>query len=113
MAKFCVALAVAIVAMLGAPGISQAAHGHGGFIFVQGYYPYYGYPYYGRHYAYPYYPPSYPSAYPTYVVPAPAPVAPPPAAAAAVWYYCPPTQSYYPYVSTCAVAWQQVPATPR
>jgi hypothetical protein len=30
----------------------------------------------------------------------------------AVWYYCPATSGYYPYVATCAVAWQTVPTTP-
>lgn len=30
----------------------------------------------------------------------------------AVWYYCSATSGYYPYVSTCAVAWQMVPTTP-
>jgi hypothetical protein len=29
----------------------------------------------------------------------------------AVWYYCPATSRYYPYVATCAVAWQTVPTT--
>jgi hypothetical protein len=100
-------------------------HGGGGWrvgIYGGGFYaPYGGYPYdwdypYGA--AYPYAAP-YPYAYPT---PAPAPVyaappaaappAPAPAASSSVWYYCPPTKSYYPYVSTCKVAWKQVPTTP-
>jgi hypothetical protein len=33
-------------------------------------------------------------------------------AGGSVWYYCPTTGSYYPYVATCAVAWQTVPTTP-
>jgi hypothetical protein len=32
--------------------------------------------------------------------------------AQALWYYCPATSGYYPYVATCAVAWQAVPTTP-
>ncbi len=34
------------------------------------------------------------------------------APASAYWYYCAPTQSYYPYVSECAEAWQRVSPTP-
>ncbi|WP_322028684.1 hypothetical protein [Paraburkholderia sp. J76] len=29
-----------------------------------------------------------------------------------VWYYCAASQTYYPYVRTCAGGWQQVPARP-
>lgn len=29
------------------------------------------------------------------------------------WYYCPTSQAYYPYVGTCSVDWQLVPATPQ
>lgn len=35
-----------------------------------------------------------------------------PPATEAVWYYCPTTKGYYPYVANCAVAWQTVPTTP-
>ncbi len=28
------------------------------------------------------------------------------------WYYCEPSQSYYPYVKECASGWKRVPATP-
>jgi hypothetical protein len=28
------------------------------------------------------------------------------------WYYCRPAGSYYPYVATCPVAWEAVPARP-
>ncbi|HYW92781.1 MAG TPA: hypothetical protein VFA95_10080 [Gammaproteobacteria bacterium] len=58
--------------------------------------------------------PIYP--YPTVVVePAPPaaivnePSAPPPPQ---YWYYCPGSQSYYPYVSECPGGWQKVPASP-
>ena len=61
-----------------------------------------GYPY---AYAYPY-PYPYPYAYP-------APAAVPAAPAPNVWYYCPPANGYYPYVPTCPVPWQLVPARPR
>lgn len=62
--------------------------------------------------------PIYP--YPTYVPPA-APVAmappppPPPAPGVAptqFWYYCQPAKAYYPYVSSCSIPWEQVPANP-
>lgn len=29
-----------------------------------------------------------------------------------LWYYCRDAQMYYPYVTTCASPWQEVPATP-
>lgn len=32
--------------------------------------------------------------------------------AANVWYYCESSKTYYPYVSSCAEGWKQVPATP-
>lgn len=32
----------------------------------------------------------------------------PQAGAAPAWHYCPDSQSYYPYVQTCASAWQRV-----
>lgn len=64
--------------------------------------PYYPYPYYPN---YAYYPPVAPVA----VAPA-APGAAP--AAANSWYYCADSKGYYPYVQSCASAWQPVPATP-
>ena len=49
--------------------------------------------------------------YPRAVYPYPDPYTPPYAAPGArAWYYCPPAQSYYPYVATCPVPWQPVPA---
>jgi hypothetical protein len=91
---------------------------YGGFYAPYGAYPYdWGYPYGAAYpYAAPY--PSYPYAYPAPMpAPAPAPIyaappAPAPAASSSVWYYCPPTKTYYPYVTTCKVAWKQVPITP-
>ena len=49
--------------------------------------------------------------YPRAVYPYPDPYVPPYAApGTAAWYYCPPAQTYYPYVATCPVPWQIVPA---
>ena len=36
----------------------------------------------------------------------------PPAAAAPTWFLCPDSQTYYPYVQTCASQWQRVAPTP-
>jgi hypothetical protein len=99
----------------GGGGFHHGFHDHdgfrGGFFFggIGGlYYPYWDYPYYGYPYAYAYaYPYPYPYAAP--YAPAAAPAAPP----NDVWYFCQPAKAYYPYVSTCPVPWQQVPAQPR
>jgi Ni/Co efflux regulator RcnB len=40
-----------------------------------------------------------------------APPAPPPGASANVWYFCPPANTYYPYVNACPGGWQIVPAS--
>jgi len=49
--------------------------------------------------------------YPGPVYPYPNPYVPPYAAPGApAWYYCPPAQTYYPYVASCPVPWQTVPA---
>ena len=98
---------------------SAAAHGYVRFGFNFGfpvYAPYYA-PYYYPPPAY-YYPPAY--SYPPAVVTAPA--APPAyveqnqttAAASAdqYWYYCRDSQTYYPYVQSCASEWQRVPPRP-
>jgi hypothetical protein len=29
------------------------------------------------------------------------------------WYYCEPSKTYYPYVSSCEAEWKAVPATPN
>ena len=34
------------------------------------------------------------------------------ASAQRVWYFCQPAKTYYPYVQTCSVPWQVVPAVP-
>lgn len=36
----------------------------------------------------------------------------PPPPATRYWYFCRPSNAYYPYVSSCAQAWEQVPAQP-
>lgn len=63
---------------------------------------------------YPYAAPVYPYPNPweppvAVVTPAPAVVAPP---ATRYWYFCRPTNAYYPYVASCPQAWEQVPAQP-
>jgi hypothetical protein len=76
-------------------GFHHGFHRHGfvgGFGGVGDFYDpwwYYGYPYVG-----------YP--YPAVVVPG----APP----QNLWYFCQPANAYYPYVSSCPVPWQPVPA---
>lgn len=73
----------------------------------------FAYPYYRPYY----YPPS-PYYYPPVVV-RPAPTvyieqgqAAPPQQSGASWYYCPDSQTYYPYVDRCAVPWQRVAPQP-
>jgi hypothetical protein len=49
--------------------------------------------------------------YPAPIYPYPDPYIPPYAAPGApAWYFCPPAQAYYPYVPTCPVPWQIMPA---
>jgi hypothetical protein len=70
------------------------------------YYPYY-YPYYSPYY-YPYYNqpavvlPSEPSTYIERAQPS-EPSAPP-----GIWFYCPESRTYYPYVKQCPGGWQTV-----
>lgn len=95
-----------------------------------------GVPPYG-YYAPPYYPAPaaayYPPPYVTYAPPPvaapqaapgpPTPLTPPPpgthppasyapASVQDVYYFCPASKVYYPYVARCAVAWRRVPTTP-
>lgn len=81
--------------------------GFGGFF--DPFWPWAGYPYYPYGYAAYGYPYGYP--YPAYPLAAAPAVAP--AAAPNVWYFCRPSMTYYPYVQSCAEAWQQVPAQPQ
>jgi hypothetical protein len=56
----------------------------------------------------------YPSPWePPVVMPMAPSAGPPPAPAAIHWYFCPNTNNYYPYISTCLSGWVQVPAQPR
>lgn len=88
-------------------------------------------PYYPRaYYPSPYYAAPYPYYPPVVVTPAPVQVAPPvyieqtpqqaqseapqaaPQADSGFWYYCKPSEAYYPYVKECPQGWQKVPAQP-
>ena len=131
-----VLLSVALLVVT-APGIAQARGGHGGhfggyrggfgwglgvgaFIaapLIAG--SYYAPPYYASPYAYP---PNYGYA-PTYVDPAYAPTAysqpaypqqyqVPVQQQTSAWFFCPSSNSYYPYVRQCPEGWQQVSPTP-
>jgi hypothetical protein len=74
------------------------------------YYPYYSYsPYYYPYYSQPAGEPSMSEEYiersqerPSYNSSTPA----------GVWYYCPKSRAYYPYVKKCPGGWQTVPAEP-
>ena len=48
---------------------------------------------------------------PVIVQPPPEPLVVQPSTQAHLWYYCRDAQMYYPYVTTCASPWQEVPAT--
>jgi hypothetical protein len=52
----------------------------------------------------------YPNPYepPAAFVPTPEFDPPPPPPRANSWYFCPPRNAYYPYVSSCPVPWQRV-----
>ena len=103
-------LGMAIVAP--APARADHWHGHLGFYFsVPLYAPYYYpqpwfAPYPAPYYGYP------PAAYgpPAYVERSEPQGAPPPQTA--YWYYCPDSNAYYPYVTSCPSAWQPVPPEP-
>jgi hypothetical protein len=89
-------------------------HRHGyrsSFSFVFGapvYWPPYAYSYYGLYSR----PPVIVQQAPVTYVQRDLPAAP---AASAYWYYCPDSQSYYPYAQTCPSEWLQVvpQTTPR
>jgi hypothetical protein len=85
------------------------------------YYPHY-YPYSPYSPYSPYYP-SYPYYYPYYYPPAVVVPSTPPtyiersepessSTTPGVWYYCPDSKNYYPYVKECPGGWQKVPAQP-
>jgi hypothetical protein len=101
-----------------AHGRHHRSHVHFGFAFgfpAPLFYPapvYYPYPHY--YYPQPVYvpPPQYVEQHPPPASapqpPAPAPAAPSQGGSGYYWYYCPDSQTYYPYVQTCASQWQQV-----
>jgi hypothetical protein len=110
-------LSLALVAGVAAAPDAEARgghHHHGGArfgVFVGAplfYAPYYSPYYYPRYY----YPPAVIASPPVYVEQGGAPVAaaaaPATQAAGAYWYYCADSQTYYPYVQSCASPWQQV-----
>ncbi len=111
-------LFVALTAVFAVGTTSAYGHvyygGHVGVYVGPGWGPWWGYPYYA--YPYPYY---YPYAYP--------PVASEPSAPETyiersepesrqsqpgMWYYCPESKTYYPYVKECPGGWKEVPAQP-
>jgi hypothetical protein len=79
---------------------------------------------FGFHFGIPLYPPAWYYPPPVYYYPPPVvamPAAPPvyvernePQVTAPehYWYYCPDTQTYYPYVRECASTWQRVSPRP-
>ena len=76
--------------------------------------PFWGVPWYYPPYYYPYYYPydytpivEVPSSPPTYIERSQPSSTPP-----GVWYYCPDSKTYYPYVKECPGGWQTVPAEP-
>jgi len=88
----------------------------GGFFFAAPFFYYPGYAYYPRYYYPPYhYPSHYPSSVaaqagpPVYIEQsAPAAGPAPSQSSTAYWYYCRDSQTYYPYVQSCASPWQEV-----
>jgi hypothetical protein len=106
------AIGAAVAFILGsaasAPALAHGSSVHFGFGF--------GFPVYPAPYYYP--PPAYYYPPPVYAAPAAAPVyVEPPQAQAApqaenFWYYCPDSKTYYPYVKSCASAWQRVKPQP-
>ncbi|RPI37872.1 MAG: hypothetical protein EHM54_02055 [Nitrospiraceae bacterium] len=74
------------------------------------YYPY-SYPYYNPYYYPYYYPPavSVPSTPPTYIERTRPESSSKPFD---LWFYCPDSKTYYPYVKECPGGWETVPAKP-
>jgi len=85
--------------------------------------PYWGASWYSPYY-YPYYYPWYPNYYPYYPYATEVTVPSRPQEyiersrerssprASGVWYFCPESNTYYPYVRECPDGWQKVPAQP-
>ena len=101
-----VALLISLAMLPAVPAVDAHVRWYGGVhIGVGPYwwpYPYYWYPDYrypGPYYAYP---PAAVGEPPVYIE------MPPPTA---YWYYCGPSQAYYPHVQTCTEPWIKVPAS--
>jgi hypothetical protein len=82
-----------------------------------GAYPYY-YPYYSPYYySYPYYYPYGPAvtqpSLPEEYVERTGPDESASTAPSDIWYYCPRSKAYYPYVKECPGGWETVPASPE
>lgn len=99
---------------------------YGGYYRDRGYYSdYYGSPFWGSSwyypYSYPFYYPYSPYYYPNAVVTVPSmpqeyieqgPDEPAAPSTSDVWYYCPRSKAYYPYIKECRGGWQTVPVVP-
>jgi hypothetical protein len=112
-------LALLSLALVGGVAVATDADAHGGRhhsrarvgVFIGApVFPFYA-PYYSPYYPRYYYPPAVVTSPPVYIEQgsaAPAPPAPTAQGPSASWYYCPDSQTYYPYVQSCASPWQQV-----
>jgi hypothetical protein len=103
------AAVLAPVADADARGRHHHHHHHGsvGVFFGAPLFPYYSPYWYPRYY----YPPAVvaaPAPAPTYIEQNATGAYGPPAQQNAYWYFCPDSQTYYPYVQQCASQWQQV-----
>lgn len=136
-ARSALLLCLCSIALLLATSVAFADGKHGRGHYYRGYRGYYygpsiglGFsyvgPYWGASWGYPYYPyfyPYYPAYYPYYYGPGiTIETSPPvyiergqktePPDMPAIWFYCPDSKKYYPYVSECPGGWQSVPAQP-
>lgn len=117
-----------IVLLAGEAFADRRGHGHYrrssvsfGFYYGRPYWAW-GYPYrYYAPYYYPYGPAYYPwygpdvtirSSPPVYIERSPSSSESGQRKEPAVWYYCPESKAYYPYVKECPGGWQTVPAQP-
>jgi len=118
MRRFWILPSAVLALVLAAPAYAQhGGHGHSSVFFsfgFGGFAPFAPLPTPYAYYPYPYasYPDGAAYASPVGQAPSPAPIYAPPSAEMATYYFCPATNSYYPYVASCAVAWQRRPATP-
>ena len=123
LAVFALAVCLSAIGTASAGGHSGGGH-HGGYygghhsgvdVVVGG--PFWGPSWY---YPMPYY---YPYYYPDYYAPVVVEPSSPPvyierddseeqSAPSGVWYFCPDSKTYYPYVKECPGGWQTVPAKP-